>query len=129
MSTRDRDKDRKRHWSEDQWRSAPRPVADGLEHLARRLGAPTASSLGVVFSRWEEVVGPVIAAHTAPRSLIDGVLVVSVDQPGWATQLRYLSTDLLQRLKDVAGPGVVGRIDIRVDGGPQKAKRPPFRAS
>jgi predicted nucleic acid-binding Zn ribbon protein len=82
-----------------------------------------------VFSRWEEVVGPGIAAHATPRSLTDGVLVVGVDQPGWATQLRYLTNDLLQRLKEVAGPGVVGRIDIRVEGGPQKAKRPPFRAS
>jgi predicted nucleic acid-binding Zn ribbon protein len=129
VSTRDRDQDRKRHWSEDQWRSTPRPVADGLEHLARRLGAPTASALGVVFSRWEEVVGPGIAGHATPKSLVDGVLVVAVDQPGWATQLRYLSNDLLQRLREVAGEGVVGRIDIRVDGGPQKAKRPPFRAS
>jgi len=129
MSTRDRGRDRKRHWSEDAWRSQPRPVGDGLEHLARRLGAPTASSLGAVFSRWEEVVGPVVAAHATPRSLTDGILVVAVDQPGWATQLRYLSADLLQRLKEVAGEGVVGRIDIRVDGGPQRAKRPPFRGS
>ena len=122
-------RDRRRHWSEDEWRSAPRPVADGLDHLARRLGAPTASALGAVFSHWEEAVGPTIAAHATPRSLADGVLVVGVDQPGWATQLRYLTNDLLQRLKEVAGEGVVGRIDIRVEGGPQKAKRPPFRGS
>ena len=123
------DRDRRRHWTEDEWRSAPRPVADGLDHLARRLGAPTASALGAVFAHWEEAVGPTIAAHATPKSLIDGVLVVAVDQPGWATQLRYLSNDLLRKLKEVAGEGVVGRIDIRVDGGPQKAKRPPFRGS
>jgi predicted nucleic acid-binding Zn ribbon protein len=123
------DRTRRGHWAEDEWRSTPRPVKDSLEHMARRLGAPTASSLGAVFSRWEEAVGPSVAAHTRPLSLADGVLVVAVDQPGWATQLRYLSTDLLQRLADVAGEGVVGRIDIRVDSGPQTAKRPPFRAS
>jgi predicted nucleic acid-binding Zn ribbon protein len=117
------------HWAEDSWRSSPRPIRDGLEPMARRLGAPTASSLGAVFSRWEEAVGTSVAAHARPVSLSDGVLVVAVDQPGWATQLRYLANDLLGRLADVAGEGVVGRIDIRVDSGPQTAKRPPFRRS
>jgi len=123
------DRTRTGHWAEDEWRSVPRPVKDSLEHLARRLGAPTATALGAVFSRWDEAVGATVAAHARPVSLTDGVLVVAVDQPGWATQLRYLSGDLLTRLAEVAGEGVVGRIDIRVDSGPQKAKRPPFRAS
>jgi predicted nucleic acid-binding Zn ribbon protein len=123
------DRTRRGHWAEDEWRSAPRPVRDSLEGLARRLGAPTATALGAVFSRWEDAVGATVAAHARPVSLNDGVLVVAVDQPGWATQLRYLSADLLTRLAEVAGEGVVGRIDIRVDSGPQKAKRPPFRAS
>ncbi len=123
------DRTRRGHWAEDEWRSAPRPVRDSLEHLARRLGAPTAASLGAVFSQWEEAVGASIAAHARPSSLNDGVLVVLVDAPGWATQLRYLSNDLLARLADVAGEGVVGRIDLRVESGPQTAKRPPFRAS
>lgn len=118
-----------RHWAEDRWRSNPRPVREGLEGLARRLGAPTASALGAVFSGWEEAVGATVAAHARPVSLTDGILVVVVDQPGWATQLRYLSSDLLQRLAEVAGEGVLGRIEIRVDSGPEKAKRPPFKAS
>jgi len=41
-------------------------------------------------------------------------LVVDVDQPGWATQLRYLETDLLARLAAVAGPGAVRSIEVRV---------------
>jgi predicted nucleic acid-binding Zn ribbon protein len=109
------------------WRTAPRPVSDGLEQLARRLGAPSAASLGAVFAHWEETVGEAIAAHARPVSLNDGVLVVAVDEPGWATQLRYLSTDLIRRLSDVAGDGVVGRIEVRVEGLPTPRKRPPFR--
>lgn len=99
----------------DEWTSVPRPVSESLESLARRLGAPTASALGAVFSRWEEAVGPTVAAHSRPVALTDGVLRVAVDQPGWATQLRYLTTTLMARLDDVAGAGVVRRIDIYVD--------------
>ena len=117
------------HWAEDRWRSKPRPVRDGLESLARRLGAPTASALGAVFSGWENAVGTTVATHARPVSLSHGILVVVVDQPGWATELRYLSNDLLQRLAEVAGDGVVDAIEIRVDSGPEKAKRPPFRGS
>jgi len=102
---------------------APRLVRDSLESLARRLGAPTASSLGAVFSRWDETVGPGIALHARPVSLTDGVLVVEVDEPGWATQLRYLSSDLIGRLGAVAGEGVVGRIDLRVKGAPRPRSR------
>ena len=94
----------------------PRPVKDSLETLARRLGAPTAASLGAVFSQWDAAVGPTVAAHARPVSLADGILVVAVDEPGWATQLRYLTADLIARLSDVAGPGVVGRIELRVEG-------------
>jgi predicted nucleic acid-binding Zn ribbon protein len=94
----------------------PRPVKDSLESLARRLGAPTASALGAVFSQWDDTVGPTIAAHARPVSLTDGVLVVAVDEPGWASHLRYLTNDLITRLSEVAGAGVVGRIELRVEG-------------
>jgi hypothetical protein len=40
--------------------------------------------------------------------------VVAVDEPAWATQLRWLEADLLARLNDVLGPGQVARIEVRV---------------
>jgi hypothetical protein len=46
--------------------------------------------------------------------LDDGRLVVEVDEPGWATQLRYLESELLARLAAVAGAGAVRSIDVRV---------------
>lgn len=99
----------------EEWATLPRPVSDSLESLARRLGAPTASALGAVFSRWEEAVGPEVAAHSRPVAVTGGVLRVAVDHPGWATQLRYLATTLLGRVEEVAGAGVVRRIDIQVE--------------
>jgi len=92
----------------------PRPVKESLELFAKRLGAPRAGALGAVFSGWDDAVGEAVAAHCQPRSLRDGVLVVEVDHPGWATQLRYLSASLVERMNEVAGPGVVTRVDVRV---------------
>jgi predicted nucleic acid-binding Zn ribbon protein len=67
-----------------------------------------------VFSRWEDVVGPAVAEHCRPSTLVRGTLVVEVDDPVWATQLRYLATTIIERLTDGAGPGAVTRIDVRV---------------
>ncbi len=51
-----------------------------------------------------------MAAHVRPRRLHDGVLLVEVDAPVWATQLRYLEEDVLRQLGRKVRPGVVKAI-------------------
>ena len=94
--------------------SGPRPVSDSLDRYAERIGAARASALAAVFARWTEVVGVQVAAHTEPLSLVQGALVIGVDDPAWASQLRYFGADILQRLEEVAGPGLASRIEVRV---------------
>lgn len=93
---------------------SPRRLSDSLDGITRSMGAPGVVALGVLFSRWEEIAGPAAAAHSWPLSVTGGALVVAVDVPGWATSLRALSAQLLQRVEDVAGPGVAERIEVRV---------------
>ena len=95
-------------------RPEPRPVAESLDRMARRLGAPRASVLSAVFARWEEIVGPSVAAHVHPLSLRGRVLVVATDQPAWASQLRFLVPELLGRLASIAGEEAVEQVEIRV---------------
>ena len=109
-----------------EWRTVPRPVKEGLDNVARRLGAPEATALAAVFSGWERAVGATVAANARPVRLIDGTLLVAVEQPGWATQLRYLAADLVRRLTEVAGAGVVTAIEIKVEGASAPPRRPPF---
>jgi predicted nucleic acid-binding Zn ribbon protein len=75
---------------------------------------PRASTLSRVFASWPELVGEAVAAHARPRSLRAGTLVVAVDEPAWATQLRWLEADLVGRLTEVLGEGQIDRIDVRV---------------
>jgi predicted nucleic acid-binding Zn ribbon protein len=92
----------------------PRPVGSNLDRIVRRFGGASVNSLDQVFSHWDEVVGPAVAAHARPLSLRDGVLAVAVDSPAWATQLRLLGNELLGRLSEAAGTGVVTALDVRV---------------
>jgi predicted nucleic acid-binding Zn ribbon protein len=89
-------------------------VGESLDRVAASLGVPLASTLSTVFASWPEMVGESVAQHSRPRSLRDGVLVVAVDEPAWATQLRWLEADLLTRLREVLGPDQVARFEVRV---------------
>jgi predicted nucleic acid-binding Zn ribbon protein len=106
------------------WRPLPTPdgpppdpvtVGRSLERLVASLGGPDTGALAAVFAGWDALVGPGVADHARPVSLVEGTLVVAVDQPGWATQLRFLEADLLARLHG-AGGAVVRRIEVRVRG-------------
>jgi len=75
--------------------------------------APTTATLTAVFARWEEIVGPTVARHVKPVRLTGGVLVVAVDQPAWATQVKALGSGLLARVGEVGGV-VPDRLQVTV---------------
>jgi predicted nucleic acid-binding Zn ribbon protein len=102
------------------------PIGDSLNGVVRSLrndtsasvvagqpGGQTASQMGSVFGRWAEAVGDAVAVHVTPLKLDGAKLVVEVDDPAWATQLRFLETTLKQRLLEVAGV-VIDTIEARV---------------
>jgi predicted nucleic acid-binding Zn ribbon protein len=92
----------------------PVPLTDALDDVLRSLrgGAGRAEVRGV-FGQWDEAVGEAIAAHVRPVRLDRGVLLVDVDDPSWATQVRVLGDEIRSRLHAVAGVSVA-RIEIRV---------------
>ena len=93
------------------------PVAftDSLDRLVRSLrgGAAGRAEVGGVFGRWDDAVGAAVAAHARPIRLEGGVLLVEVDDPAWATHVRFLADDLCRRLEEVAGVHVE-RVEVRV---------------
>ena len=96
----------------------PKTLAAGLEGLLRSLrpaggAAPRTAAMGGVFGRWEAAVGEAVARHVQPVRLDGSTLVVEVDQPAWATQLRFLESTLKRRLLEEAG-AVVETIEVRV---------------
>jgi predicted nucleic acid-binding Zn ribbon protein len=92
----------------------PVPLTAALDRVMRGLrGGESRRSVGGVFGRWEEAVGPALAAHVRPVRLERGTLLVEVDDPAWATQVRLLADQLRARLREVAGVAV-DHIEVRV---------------
>ncbi len=80
----------------------PVPVTDALDGLLRSLrGGAGRAEVGGVFGRWEEAVGQALAANVRPVRLEHGTLLVEVDDPAWATQVRFLADDITARLAEV----------------------------
>ena len=94
------------------------PIGESLNSVVRSLrnestDSVSASQMGSVFGRWAEAVGDAVANHVKPVKLDGTKLVVEVDDPAWATQLRFLETTLKQRLLEVAGV-TIDTIEARV---------------
>lgn len=92
----------------------PVPISSSLDGVVRSLRGPSRSAVGGVFGRWDEAVGEQVAGHVKPVKLDEGVLLVEVDDPAWATQVKFLAPTITQRLAEIAGVRV-DRIDVRVE--------------
>ena len=93
----------------------PRPLSHGLGAVVRSLQSGEAGTIRGVFGSWREIVGPMIAEHTTPMKIDGATLHVEVDQPAWATQVRFLEADLLTALR-ANGCGELRAISVRVAG-------------
>jgi len=91
----------------------PVPISRSLDSIMKSLRGTDRIQIGGVFGRWDDAVGPNVAAHVRPVRLDDGVLTVEVDEPAWATQVKFLSGTIISRLDAVANVQVE-RIDVRV---------------
>lgn len=86
---------------------------DELDKLLARLGSDTARSVGGVFGQWSSIVGEQIAAHVSPLRIEDGRLHVEVDDPAWATQVRFLEADIVRKVGEATGARITG-VEVRV---------------
>lgn len=88
----------------------------GLGNVVKRMvaerGWSSPVAVGSVMARWPDLVGPEVSAHCIPESFEDTTLRVRCDSTAWATQLRLLSTALLDRFSRELGPDVVRSLQV-----------------
>ncbi|MEM8620953.1 MAG: DUF721 domain-containing protein [Actinomycetota bacterium] len=91
----------------------PIPLTQSLDSVMRSLRGTSRTQIGGVFGRWDDAVGEAIAAHVRPVRLDGSVLVVEASDPSWATQVKFLTATIIERLHVVAGVELE-RVDVRV---------------
>lgn len=95
-------------------------LGDELNRLLQRLGSEPLDTLASVFDDWAVLVGEQVAAHVSPVRLQDGRLLVEVDDPTWATQMRFLESHIIERVSTRSQVAITA-IDVRVKRNPHNA--------
>lgn len=94
--------------------ATPRTVGSFLDRVVRGMGAPGLDAVELVFNRWDEVVGNVLATQTRPVAITDARLVLEADDPAVVSHVRWLEADLVERLDALLGAGRVTGVEVRV---------------
>ena len=80
-------------------KTVPTPLADALTSYFKQAGLTKRVQQAGIIEEWAELVGPQIAAVTAPESVTpDGILRVRVASAAWANELSLMSPRILARL-------------------------------
>lgn len=87
-------------------------LGDSLDRVVGGLGAR--SSMLQLHQQWPAIVGEAISHRCRPRKLDDGHLVVDVDDPGWATEIRYLERQILAQIAERLSDITVTSISVSV---------------
>ena len=101
---------------------APTPIGEAVASFLRQAGITRRVQQAAILEEWAGLVGPQIAAVTAPQSITpDGVLRVHVATAPWATELGLMAPRILARINQ----GRSGRVKaIRWVPGPLNRPRP-----
>ena len=73
--------------------------------------------MATLLDRWPEVVGESLAARIKAVAVRGSELLVSVDDPAWASQISWLETQLLERIDGIIGSGRITAVRVRVEPG------------
>ncbi len=102
----------------------PQPLGRVARDLAKKRGWSPRVAEGTVLGQWPTVVGSQIAEHATPIGLADGVLSVAAESTAWATQLRMMQAQLLAKIAEAVGDGVVRSLRITGPSAPAWRKGP-----
>ena len=70
---------------------------------------------------WPAAVGKRIGAHAVAKTLVRGSLIVEVEDGIWQKQLFYLRFQILAKLQEVVGAGIITDVEFRI----ATPRRPP----
>ena len=80
-------------------KSQPEPLGPLVARVLEDIGAGDSARVMRIDERWEDAVGPEIAAHCRPTALRGGALEVTVDSSVWCQQLQLRGPEIIAALR------------------------------
>jgi hypothetical protein len=67
-----------------------------------------------IWNSWDEVVGSAVSKNARPSRIRNGMLRVTVSDPIWLQELKFMEGRIRERLNEKLGRNAVKRIEFRV---------------
>lgn len=90
----------------------PKLLGEVADKLAQEKGWETALTAEQIISWWPEVVGKDIASHTNVTNISKQTLFIKTTSTAWATQLRLMQTQIINKINQKVGSPVVRMLKI-----------------
>lgn len=90
----------------------PQPFGRLIGAIADQRGWDDRISEGTLFGMWTQIVGEDISSHATPAQLTERVLHIRAESTAWATQLRYMQSQILAKIAERIGHGQVTSLRI-----------------
>ena len=84
-----------------------------LEQLLKDFGTPDITTVTSIIDQWEEIVGSDLATKISAVAISGSELIVRVDDPAWASQIKWLEKQLLDKITKLVGDEKVTSIRVR----------------
>ena len=81
----------------------PQAITNVLSRMLKDIGIEETVKRYEAITRWEEIVGPKVAAVTTPERVSHGTLVVKVNSAVWKYELTMRKQDILKKIHQVTG--------------------------
>lgn len=106
-------------------------ISDFLEEILAGQGLSSVTTTVRLRASWRAIVGPLLAAKTAPARLKNGVLTVLVLNHAWAQELQLRKPVLIEQANAALGKDSVKEIRLSVEPLPEEEEEndasPPAR--
>lgn len=97
-----------------------KPLSDILADVVPRCQGGIGTSARSVWMHWDRVVGDTLSRNAQPAAFKAHTLVVHVSSSVWLQELHFQKADLIDRLNQAAGAGVVEDIRFKIGALPDK---------
>lgn len=87
-------------------------IGQVIKREVRKRGWQQEMAHTLIFNRWDELMGEQVAAHTRVHMVKDHKLFLSCDSTVWASNLRMMQPQLLQKIHAEIGPDFITQLHI-----------------
>ena len=95
-------------------KNEPEGVGDILARMKKSSKLGLSLEQAEIWSHWEEIAGPHLAAHGRPRAVREGQLRIEADSAVWMHRFAYRKWGIIKKINRMAGKELVHDIFVEL---------------